>query len=556
VPVIADERVDPSFGTGALKITPGHDPVDFEIGRDHGLPERSVIGLDGRMTGEIPEKLLGLTEDEASEYVVQWLRQEGLLSKRESYRHAVGHCERSGTRIQPLVSLQWWCAMEELARPAIEAIESGRVSFHPPVHNRVALDWLRSIRPWNVSRQLWWGHQLPIWYCPDGHVTCAETEPDACTECGSTELRRDEDVLDTWFSSALWPFATLGWPDETPDLRSFYPGDISSTAREIIFLWELRMIMAGLELLGEIPFADVIIHSTILASDGRRMSKSLGTGIDPLELIAEHGADATRYGLLKMSSGQDVRFSAQPIEEGRRLANKLWNASRLLLLAGPAEPTAQPASLEERWILARIEATRAEVEADFASFAFAHAVDRLYHLTFDDFCDWYLEAIKPRLDDPVVRGTAFAALERLLRVLHPLLPHVSEEIWTHLPERETRLIVAPWPGPDRRFAADRDALSGVQEAAERFRRSGVLTPLEGDDKRIFEAVVKPERTAPPNGDVEAERARLRGEIERAERMLANERFVERAPAQVVEAEREKLERYRRELGLLSSAEQP
>jgi len=555
VPVIADERVDPSFGTGALKITPGHDPLDFEIGRDHGLPEPSVIGLDGRMTGDIPEKLVGLTEDEASEYVVRWLRQEGLLSKRESYRHAVGHCERSGTRVQPLVSLQWWCAMEDLARPAIEAIESGRVTFRPPVHNRVALDWLRSIRPWNVSRQLWWGHQLPIWYCPDGHVTCSETGPDACAECGSTELRRDEDVLDTWFSSALWPFATLGWPDETPDLRSFYPGDVSSTAREIIFLWELRMIMAGLELLGEAPFADVIIHSTILAPDGRRMSKSLGTGIDPLELIAEHGADATRYGLLKMSSGQDVRFSAQPIEEGRRLANKLWNASRLLLLAGAADPVAQPASLEERWILARIDATRMEIEADFASFDFAHAVDRLYHLTFDDFCDWYLEAIKPRLDDPTVRGTAFAALERLLRLLHPLLPHVTEEIWMHLPERETRLIVAPWPGPDRRFAADRDALVGVQQAAERFRRSGVLTPLEGDEKRIFEAVAKPERAAPQNGDVEAERARLRGEIDRAERMLANERFVERAPAEVVEAEREKLERYRRELALLSSAEQ-
>jgi valyl-tRNA synthetase len=549
VPLIADERVDPEFGTGALKITPGHDPVDFEIGRDHGLPEPAVIGLDGRMAGDIPELLVGLTEEEASDYVVDWLRQEGLLEKRESYRHAVGHCEKSGTRIQPLVSLQWWCRMDELAAPVIEAIESGRVRFHPAVHGRVALDWLRGIRPWNVSRQLWWGHQLPIWYCAAGHVTCAESEPQACAECGSAALERDPDVLDTWFSSALWPFATLGWPDDTPELRAFYPGDVDSTARDIIFLWVNRMLMSGIELLGDIPFHDVIIHSIILAPDGRRMSKSLGTGIDPVDLIDEHGADANRYGLLKMSSTQDVRFSAGAIEEGRRLANKLWNVARLLLSqAAGVEPELRPRALEERWILARLDATRAEVEADLERYDFAHLVDRLYHLTFDDFCDWYAEAIKPRLyaGDADARATALAALERLLKLLHPVLPHVTEEIWTHVPARETRLIVAPWPEPDGRFASDGDALVRVQEAAERFRRSAVATTLEGDDRRIFDAVVKPDRLK-ANGNVEAERARLRGEIARAERMLANERFVEKAPPEVVEAEREKLERYRREL---------
>jgi valyl-tRNA synthetase len=553
VPVVADERVDPEFGTGALKVTPGHDPIDFEIGRDHGLPELTVIGFDGRMTGEIPELLLGLTEEEASDYVVDWLRQEQLLEKRESYRHAVGHCEKSGTRIQPLVSLQWWCRMDELAAPAIEAIESGRVRFHPPVHGRVALDWLRSIRPWNVSRQLWWGHQLPIWYCSGGHVTCAETEPEACAHCGSRELERDPDVLDTWFSSALWPFATLGWPDETAELGAFYPGDVNSTARDIIFLWVSRMLMAGLELLGELPFHDVIIHSIILAPDGRRMSKSLGTGIDPLDTIDEHGADATRYGLLKMSSTQDVRFSAGAIEEGRRLANKLWNVSRLLLAnAGGAAPEARPQELEERWILARIDATRAEAEADLEAYDFAHLVDRLYHLTFDDFCDWYAEAIKPRLyaGDEDARATALAALERLLKLLHPVMPHVTEEIWSYLPGRETRLIVAPWAEQDDRFAADGDALARVQEAAERYRRSAVATALEGDERRIFDAVVKPERLK-ANGNVEAERARLRAEIERAERMLANERFVEKAPPEVVDAEREKLERYRRELDAIA-----
>ena len=551
VPVIADERVEPDFGTGVLKITPGHDPLDFEIGRDHGLSELTVIGFDGRMTGDVPEGYAGLTEDEAAERVVAWLKEHDQLEKRESYRHSVGHCERSGTRIQPLVSLQWWCSMEAMAAPAIEAIESGRVTFHPPVHGRVALDWLKVIRPWNVSRQLWWGHQLPIWYCPDGHVTCAETTPAACAECDSGELERDPDVLDTWFSSALWPFATLGWPDDTPELRAFYPGDVNSTAREIIFLWVNRMLMAGLELLGDIPFHDVIIHSTVLAPDGQRMSKSLGNGVNPLDVIEQHGADATRYGLLKMSSVQDVKFSYGSVEEGRRLANKLWNVSRLLLTQGEGvTPELRPRELEERWILARIDATRAEVEADFESYDFAHAVDRLYHLTFDDFCDWFAEAIKPRLyaGDEAAKATALAALERLLALLHPVMPHVTEEIWSHLPARESRLTVAPWPGADGSFAAEADSLVRVQEAAERFRRSGVSTPLEGDEKRIFDAVVKPERAKGDGaGRLEDEVARLEGEIARGEKMLSNERFVANARADVVQAERDKLERYRREL---------
>jgi valyl-tRNA synthetase len=551
VPVIADERVEPGFGTGVLKITPGHDPTDFEIGREHGLPELTVIGFDGRMTGDVPEGYEGLTEAEAADRVVAWLKEHGQLEKRESYRHSVGHCERSGTRIQPLVSLQWWCAMEDLAAPAIEAIESGRVAFFPAAHGRVALDWMKAIRPWNVSRQLWWGHQLPIWYCPDGHVTCAETTPDVCAVCGLGGLERDPDVLDTWFSSALWPFATLGWPDDTPELRTFYPGDVNSTARDIIFLWVNRMLMAGIELMGDIPFHDVVIHSTILDPQGRRMSKSLGNGIDPVDLIDQHGADATRYGLLKMSSTQDVRFSNTPIEEGRRLANKLWNVSRLLLTQGEGvTPELRPRELEERWILARIDATRAEVEADFDAYDFAHAVDRLYHLTFDDFCDWFAEAVKPRLyaGDEDAKATALAALERLLALLHPVMPHVTEEIWSHLPARASRLTVSAWPGEDSSFASEADALVRVQEAAERFRRSGVATPLEGDEQRIFDAVVKPERVkGAGNGRVEEETARLEKEIARSEKQLSNERFVAGAPADVVQAEREKLERYRREL---------
>ena len=304
--------------------------------------------------------------------------------------------------------------------------------------------------------------------------------------------------------------------------------------------------MAGLFELGDIPFHDVIIHSTILDADGRRMSKSKGTGIDPLDLIEQHGADATRYGLLKMSSTQDVRFSSQQIEEGRRLANKLWNASRLLLMAGPETPDAQPTSEEERWILARIDATRAEVEADFAAYDFAHAVDRLYHLTFDDFCDWYLEAIKPRLGDAQTCATAFAALERLLKLLHPVLPHVTEELWSHLPDRESRLIVASWPEPLPQ--ATTGEIERAQTAARIYRRSGVRIALSGDAERIFTAVVRPSDDG--QGDIEKERGRLRKEIERGERMLANEKFVANASPEVVQAEREKLEQYRAELDAL------
>src|ERR671919_263818 len=416
VPIIADERVQIDFGTGALKVTPGHDPLDFEIGRDHELPEPMVVGPDGRMNEDAGE-LAGLTQEEASERILDWLRERDQLEKIEPYRHTVALCERCESRIEPLISLQWWCAMGELKKPALTALRERKVQYHPESQHRFAIDSLETAPDWNISRQLWWGHQLPVWYCPDGHVSVEETEPDACAECGSTELRREGDVLDTWFSSALWPFATLGWPEQTPDLEAFYPGNVNTTAREIIRLWENRMIFSGLELMGDVPFTDVIIHSTVLAPDGRRMSKSLGTGIDPLDVIAEHGADATRYGLLKMSSTQDVRFNVGMVKEGRKLANKLWNVSRLLLQhAVGAEPALRPRDLEERWILARLDAARAELEDAWSRFDFAESTAVLYHLVFDDFCDWYAEAIKPRLydrDEPAI-ATALAALERLL----------------------------------------------------------------------------------------------------------------------------------------------
>jgi valyl-tRNA synthetase len=554
VSVIADERVEPEFGTGALKVTPGHDPVDYEIGLEHRLEELTVIGPDGRMNDNAGE-LAGLTQAEADERVLAWLRERGQLEKRESYRHSVALCDRCKTRIEPRISLQWWCAMDGLKAPALEALRSGRVRYHPESQHRFAIASLEEAPDWNISRQIWWGHQLPLWECRDGHVTVEETEPAACAECGSRELTRSTDVLDTWFSSALWPFATLGWPDDTEDLRTFYPGDMNTTARDIIRLWENRMIFAGLELMGEVPFRDVVIHSTVHAPAGGRMSKSLGTGMNPLAAIERYGADATRYGLMKMASSQDVRFSEGAIEEGQKLANKLWNVSRLILQGTEGStPAERPQTVEERWILARLSHTQREAERLIGSFQFAHLADELYHLTFDDFCDWYAEAIKPRLreGDPDACATALAALERLLALLHPVMPHVTEELWTHLPARETRLIVAPWPVPSTTHDADLDSLDRVQEAARVFRRSGVRVELPTEDEvRIFEAVVRPERQR-VDGNVEAERTRLEGEIARAEGMLANERFVANAPAHVVDAERAKLERYRRELELLGA----
>jgi valyl-tRNA synthetase len=551
VPIIADERVEPDFGTGALKITPGHDATDFEIGRDHGLPELTVIGLDGRMNDEAGD-LAGLTQAEADERILEWLREHDQLEKRESYRHSVGHCNRSRDRIEPLITEQWYVEMTELAKPAIAAIREQRVRFTPENQGGVALDWLENIRPWNISRQLWWGQRIPAWYCPEGHTTISERVSAACAECGSGELRQDEDVFDTWFSSALWPLATLGWPEETRELDVYYPTDIVSTARDIIFLWVTRMMMAGQELNGQMPYHDVIIHSLILASDGRRMSKSLGTGIEPDDVIERYGADATRYGLLKMSSTQDVRFSAGFIEEGRKLANKLWNVSRLILAnAEGALPEARPQAFEEQWMIARLDAAHAQITESIERFEFARLAGVLYRTTFDDFCDWYAEAIKPRLyeRDPDALATALALLERLLAYLHPVMPHVTEEIWTALPDRSTRLIRGPWPGIDGRFADTQPRFEELRNAAEIFRRSGAIIDLDEDQRRIFDAVVKPDRVR-ADGDPTAEIARLRNEIARAEGMLGNDRFTERAPDDVVDAEREKLARYRRELEAL------
>src|SRR3984957_2157580 len=440
--------VKPEFGTGALKITPAHDPNDFEIGRRHGLAQPSVIGEDGRMTDEAPERFRGLTVTEAQREGVAALNEQGLIARPAPHHHPGPFSQRSGMGIEPLISLQWFMAMDELAKPAIEAVTSGRVTFHPENYTKVYLDWMENIRPWCISRQLWWGHQLPVWY-RDLETYVGETPPrgDGWT--------RDPDVLDTWFSSALWPFATLGWPVETAALQAFYPTDALVTARDIIFHWVARMIMMGLEFTGTEPFSDVYVHSVIQAPDGRRMSKSLGTGVDPLDLInggplppvfseggefPAYGADPGRGGLLAMSSGQDVRFSEERIAQGQQLGNKLWNAARLVLLG--ADPTARaaaiPTAVEDRWMLSRLARAQAEVTRQLDAFDFSQAALALYDFVYGELCDWYLVLVKPRLraSEPELIATLLHVLTETISLAHPIIPFETEEIWSLIPGSE------------------------------------------------------------------------------------------------------------------------
>ncbi len=589
LPIIADEHVDPEFGTGALKITPGHDPNDFEIGRKHGLEEIVAIGPDGRLTEEAGERFAGMTAAEAQEAVVAALREQGVLSAEEPYTHSVPFSHRSGERIEPLISLQWFCRMDELAAPAIEAVGSDRVRIAPEQWKRVYLEWMKEIRPWCISRQLWWGHRIPVWYCdPCEEVFVAEdpaAAPERCGSCGG-ELRQEEDVLDTWFSSAIWPFATLGWPDDTPELRAFYPTSFLTTAREILFLWVARMIMTGLEFAGDVPFKDVYVHSVIQARDGRRMSKSLGTGIDPLDEIDVHGADALRFGLLAMSSTQDVRYSDAKVQQGRDLANKLWNASRLILLnSAEIEAKPVPAQIEDRWILSRLERTIASVTEKLDSYDFAHAAQESYTFFWSELCDWYLEIAKPRLyeGEGAVSANLLWVLERTLALLHPLMPFVTEEVWSYHPSSKGHLAVHPFPRADESFF-DPEAEAEVERGIELTRRlrtwremveapaaSKLSGRVDGEQPQEFVGRLARFEFAEDGGDpiaavgpvkvlasdeidaeavaarLEKRREELRAEVARAEGKLANEKFVAKAPAELVEEERAKLERHRAEL---------
>jgi valyl-tRNA synthetase len=604
LPIIDDEHVDPEFGTGALKITPGHDPNDFEIGRAHGLEEVTVIGEDGRMTEAAGERFAGLTTEEARKAVVAALSEEGRLRGEERYVHSVPFSQRTGARIEPLISLQWFCRMDELAKPAIEVVERDRVRIVPGQHKRVYLEWMRKIRPWCISRQLWWGHRLPVWYCDACEETyVAEAPPERCGACGG-ELRQDDDVLDTWFSSALWPFATLGWPDEdAPLLGAFYPTDFLTTAREILFLWVARMVMMGIEFVGEVPFDDVYVHSVILATDGRRMSKSLGTGVDPVDEIAVHGADALRFGLLAMSSTELVRYSADRVQQGQDLANKLWNASRLILLNTPDSAQSQARArvaegtgpsrvrVEDRWILSRLQRTIEQVTRDLDSYDFAHAALDFYGFFWSELCDWYLEIVKPRLYDgePEVAATLLWVLEQTLGLAHPMMPFVTEEVYSYLrgvtggAESPEMLVIHPFPEVDAELideAAEREVEASIEltRSVRRWRdlvgvaAGSVLPARLVDDEGPHELVARLARLSfdsaegealaslgpveiLASNEVDANQARrrvaercetLRSEIDRAEDKLQNEGFVGNAPRQVVESEREKLTAYKAE----------
>jgi valyl-tRNA synthetase len=608
--IIADPYVKPEFGTGALKITPGHDPNDFEIGRIHKLDEITVIGEDGRMTDAAGERFAGLTVLEAREAVVAALREEKRIARTEPYVHNVPHSQRSGERVEPLISLQWFMRMDELVEPALAAVRDGRITIHPENWTRVYEQWMENIRPWCISRQLWWGHRIPVWY--RGEETYVGIEPPQ-----GAGWEQDPDVLDTWFSSALWPFATLGWPDHTDELASFYPTDVLSTGREILFLWVARMIMMGLEFAGDIPFSRVNLHSIVQAPDGRRMSKSLGTGVDPLALIdggprppvfntsappgdfPAYGADAVRFGLLAMSSTQDVRFSEEKVAQGRQLANKLWNASRLVLLRVPEGvelPDAAPApqAVEDAWILSRLQDAEREVARAIDGFEFHHAVGRLYAFVYDELCDWYLELVKPRLyadEGGATAAFALFVLGETLALAHPVIPFVTEEIWAHVPGAGGLLMARRYPVPDDALvdagaeAAVGRAIEAVQElrgwrdrvgaapgavVPARLEAAGYdataahiarLARVDFDEAGGGEVVAT---VAVPGGtiavlaseavDAEAEARRreqrvvlLDKEIARAEGKLANQGFLAKAPAGVVQGERDKLAALRREL---------
>jgi valyl-tRNA synthetase len=597
VPIVADEAVEQEFGTGAVKVTPGHDATDYDIGERHHLPVLSILSLDGRMNiPEVPQ-LHGLKVAEARDRIVAMLRAEGALQKVEPYRHSVGHCDRCGAVIEPIVSAQWWVRMKPLAGPAIAVAEEDALRFHPERWREQYLRWMRNIRDWNISRQLWLGHRIPVWTCANGHAVAYLKDPQQCEQCDDTHLTQDPDVLDTWFSSSLWPFVTLGWPTDTEDLRGFYPTQVLDTARDILYLWVARMVFMSLHFLHVVPFSDVLIHGTVLAPDGRRMSKSLGTGVDPLDMIERYGADATRAWTAYFGTGgQDIRFSEEKIKSYQLFANKLWNATRLLVAKLPDGAPAMPideATLEpaDTWILGRLSAVTRLVTESFQRFEFGPAIDVLYEFTWHEFADDYLELIKPRLQaadgsTATALAVGVSVLDTTLRLLHPIMPFVTEELWQRLPHEGETIMYAAWPLPDETIE-DRGlieemahllevvrAVRNVRQASEQKTRRqpaevisarrlltepvgraylATLARLELNGKlpegMPQSVVVVGDTTVRLGlpGDGGAERERLKAElqkkmreIESMEAKLNNPDFTENAPKAVVERERARL----------------
>jgi valyl-tRNA synthetase len=605
IPVIADSHVDPAFGTGAVKVTPAHDPNDFEIGRRHGLPRLTVLDERGVVTAHGPFE--GLDRFEARPAVVAALREQGrIVSEVRPYLHAVGHCQRCGTTVEPRLSLQWFVRVGPLARAAGDAVRDGRTRLHPPEMAARYFSWVDDMHDWCISRQLWWGHRIPVWYGPDGEVRCVgpDEEPPA-----GEGWRQDPDVLDTWFSSALWPFSTLGWPDDTPDLHAFYPTSVLVTGYDILFFWVARMMMFGVYAMSDrdpgdaVPFRDVALHGLVRDATGKKMSKSRGNAVDPIDWIDRFGADATRFTLARGANpGSDIPVSDEWAAGSRNFCNKLWNAARFALGNGARVPRALPdaaaLSVPDRWILSRLSAVAAEVDADFDRFEFARACETLYHFAWDEFCDWYLELAKiplgsaPDGPGPAAAGTARDVLgfvlDHLLKLLHPIMPFLTDELWTALnqtaPGGEESVMVAPWPRLSiadraaeaemasvmrlvtevRRFRSDQGLRPGQRVAA---RLAGIeATPLAGQEEgiRFLLRLTRPEGDFSPTAaiaaegvtveldpagviDVAAERRRMekdlaaaRKEAEQARAKLGNAGFTAKAPPAVVDSTRQRL----------------
>ena len=490
IPIIADTYVEQDFGTGVVKITPAHDPNDFEVGLRHKLPVINIMD-DGGVINENGGKYAGMPALEARKQIVKDLDEGGYLLEIEPIKHNVGTCYRCGTVVEPRVSTQWFVRMEPLAKPAVDVVKNGEIRFIPDRMDKIYYNWMENIKDWCISRQLWWGHQIPAWYCDCGETIVSETEPKVCPKCGGTHLKRDEDTLDTWFSSALWPFSTLGWPEKTPELEYFYPTDTLVTGYDIIFFWVARMIFSGVEHMGEIPFKTVFFHGLIRDAQGRKMSKSLGNGVDPLDIIAEYGADALRFTLVTGNSpGNDMRFSEEKVAASRNFANKIWNAARFILMniEGKDIGCALPEKLytSDKWILNRFNSVTAAVTENLEKFELGMAVSKLYDFIWDDFCDWYIELAKIRMNGSDAESADSArrvlvwVMSNTLKLLHPFMPYITEEIWQTLPHEGEALIVAKWPEYDENLAfpaeaADMEKVMAVIRAI-RVRRNEMNVP--------------------------------------------------------------------------------
>lgn len=602
IPIIADDSVDPEFGTGAVKVTPAHDATDYEIGLRHNLPMPSVLDLDAHITGaEIGVgKYAGLRREEARMATVDALRDQGLLVEEKPYRFAIATSERTGATVEPMLSLQWFVKMKPLAEPALQAYRDGRVRFVPERYGRTFEQWLENIRDWNISRQIWWGHQLPVWYAPDGSVVVAETEEEAralappSTGSGQAqELTRDPDTLDTWFSSGLWPFTILGWPERTQELEHWYPSQVLMTGWEIIFLWVARMVMLGLKFMGEVPFPDVFIAPLVFDARGRKMSKSLGNAIDPLDLVEKYGADAFRMGMLRQLrlESQEVRFNEKRCEEARNFNNKIWNALRYTLALPEGLPPAMQLprgdalTVADGWILTRLHETVTAVAQALDNYDFGIAAETIWRFIWYELCDWYVEATKDANARKSRAAVLSFVLNHAMRVLHPIAPFITEEVWLALPHDGQTIVTASWPDlaeipVDRKAARTFEALQRKVEEIRNLRSELGVAPrerltLEVPENLSFatasitgslasadcesvpavgsseeEALAAVRARAPAailSQRYTKEVARLRSEVERSERKLADERFIANAKPGVVAKEREKLQAYQREL---------